>query len=64
MDGFNIRCSTGQRMDFELVASREGGSVELDWFGMSEEILGINLFRGSYKIYFANERILRRYRTK
>lgn len=33
VDGYTIRCFNGQRMDFELVADRQAGAVELDWFG-------------------------------
>jgi hypothetical protein len=35
VDGPSVRCFNGQRMDFELVATRESGSMGLDWFGMS-----------------------------
>lgn len=35
VDGHSVPCFNGQRMDFELVATRESGFVGLDWFGMS-----------------------------
>ncbi|KAI5839791.1 hypothetical protein DFP73DRAFT_598052 [Morchella snyderi] len=43
VDGPNTRCFNGQRMDFELVATRESGSMRLDWFELDNPRTGITM---------------------